>query len=160
MCFVGYIGSIYGNLCWLAYWRTAQFKSYLVILLNSSFFPFAKRTCFEEEHYFADDLYYWMHWTAGLYQCDQMVRLFWPLATIKLAQKCTKFAKVRSTFYQIRNKLSKICKRAKFCQIRSHWPLLTLFLPFACLLPKALPHTLLTPNRKLFSWLDNRSFAQ
>ena len=47
----------------------------------------------------------------------------------KLAQYYTKFAKVGSTFCQIRNKLSKICQRlisffskvAKFCQIWSRW---------------------------------------
>ena len=51
-------------------------------------------------------------------QCDQMVRLFFnirPFEMIKLAQQCNNFAKVGSTFYQIRNKLPKICQRLVKC---------------------------------------------
>ena len=53
-------------------------------------------------------------------QCDQIVNyfsIFGHMQQWKLAQKCNKFAKVDSTFCQIRNKLSKICQwLANFCQ--------------------------------------------
>ena len=48
--------------------------------------------------------------------------IFGHLQNWKLAQKCHKFPKVGSTFYQIRNKPSKICQKLiKICQIWSHW---------------------------------------
>ena len=84
-------------------------------------------------------------------QCDQLVRLFfniWPTTTMKINPIMQKFCQVDSTFCQIRNKPSKICRRLlKFCQNGEISPNLVTLMPFTPL------------SKELHLHVTNKSFG-
>ena len=90
-------------------------------------------------------------------QCDQLVRLFfniWPTTTMKINPIMQKFCQVDSTFCQIRNKPSKICRRLlKFCQNGEISPNLVTLMPFTPLSKELHLHV----TNKSFNFVNNYS---